>query len=196
MGTTKTKSSTSFQDRSQRLFFALWPDNLLRQQLVDSSALLVQASSGRSVPAENFHITLAFLGNVDARQQACVERMAEAISGPSFEIMLDHFGHWPRPRVLWFAPSEVPEALVSLAKDLNVGAQECGVSMDARPYRPHLTVARKVPRPKDSQILESRRVESVAWTVGRFVLVRSVSALEGERQGVHYEVIREWSLGY
>jgi hypothetical protein len=51
------------QDRPQRLFFALWPDEAVRQRLLlrarqaDSLAL----RQGRVVPYANFHLTLAYL---------------------------------------------------------------------------------------------------------------------------------------
>lgn len=189
MSTPKTKLSdssvSSSQDRPQRLFFALWPDDSLRQQLVSRSKPLVQAVRGRPVPAEKLHITLAFLGNVDARQQACVERMAETIVCPSFELVLDHFGHWSRSRVLWLGSHKTPEPLALLADTLSAGARECGLSLDARPYRSHLTLMRKV-----SRAPENMPAEPLSWSVGRFVLVRSVFV----SQGVSYEVVREWRL--
>ena len=179
-------SECASQDRSQRLFFALWPDDTLRQQLVHRSRPLVQAAHGRPVPAENLHMTLAFLGNVNARQRDCVERMAETIACPSFDLALNCFGHWSRSQVLWFAPRETPEPLTRLVDVLAVGVRECGLSLDARPYRPHLTLARKV-----SSAPENKFVEPITWPVGHFVLVRSVPV----PQGVAYEVVREWPLG-
>lgn len=157
----------------------------MRQQLINCSKPLVQSTPGRPVPAENLHITLAFLGNVDACQQACVERVAESIASPSFEFTLDHSGHWSRSKVLWLAPSEEPEPLTLLADVLSVGARECGLSLDELPYRPHLTLMRKV-----SGVPENSAVEPLLWSADRFVLVRSVSV----PQGVSYEVIREWPL--
>ena len=189
MSAPKTKpcdsSVFSSQDRPQRLFFALWPDDALRQQLSDRSKHLVQTAHGRPVPAENLHITLAFLGNVDARQRDCVERMAETIACPSFDLALNCFGRWSRSQVLRLAPSETPEPLTRLVDMLAAGARECGLSLDARPYRPHLTLARKV-----SAASENSPVEPMTWPVGHFVLLRSVPV----PQGVVYEVLREWPL--
>lgn len=189
MNTPSTKGSGSpvaaSQDRPQRLFFALWPDDAVRQQLASRSAPLVQAVHGRPVPVENLHITLVFLGNVDARQRACVEHMADAIVSPAFELTFDHFGHWSRSRVLWFGSSETPEPLTLLVDRLSVGARGCGLSLDARPYRAHLTLMRKV-----SRAPEMMPVESLSWPISRFVLMRSVP----QPHGVSYELLREWPL--
>jgi 2'-5' RNA ligase len=173
------------QDRTQRLFFALWPEDALRQQLASRTQSLVQDVRGRPVAVENLHITLAFLGSVDAHQRACVERMADAVISPAFEFTLDHFGHWSRSRVLWFGAEETPEPLVLLVDTLTAGARECGLSLDSRPYRAHLTLMRKV-----SRAPEMMPVEPLSWPVSRFVLMRSVF----QPHGVSYEVLREWPL--
>lgn len=145
---------------------------------------------GRPVPTDNLHITLVFLGDIDTDQQACVERMAtgavEELACPPFELMLDHLGHWSRSRVLWLGPAETPEPLVRLADRLADGVRQCGLSVDARPYRAHLTMMRKVSRaPKQLPI------EPLSWSVDGFVLVRSVPV----PQGGCYEIVREWRFG-
>ena len=146
---------------------------------------LASNSNGRPIPAENLHLTLAFLGRTDARQRACVETMVNAIQCPPFELQLNRSGYWPRPRVLWIAPAEMPEALTALAADLHRGAEGCGLRLDARPYRAHITLMRKLTQPaKDTDL------QPLNWPVDRFVLVRS-STLP---QGVKYEVVREWKL--
>ena len=48
----------------ERLFFALWPDEALRQQLAVYPPML-KGCGGRLVVQDNLHITLAFLGSVD-----------------------------------------------------------------------------------------------------------------------------------
>ncbi len=197
----------------QRLFFALWPDQATRQRLAHYCKWLIRSKNqslrGRPVPADNLHITLAFLGNIDARQRACVELIAasirEDVSCPTFELRLDQSGHWSRSRVLWLRPSETPESLARLAGRLQSGARQCGLSLDIRPYRPHLTVARKVSmgrfskdkvskdrisKDKDPQSVENMCAERLRWAVSSFVLVRSIPL----PQGVRYEVLREWQL--
>ncbi|MDT8385348.1 MAG: RNA 2',3'-cyclic phosphodiesterase [Gammaproteobacteria bacterium] len=180
------------RDRPQRLFFALWPDGALRQRLADCGRPLLQAVQGRPVAMENLHITLVFLGDVDAQQQACLEgqatTFAEGLACPPFELRLDQFGHWPRPRVLWLGAGETPAPLSLLVEQLSTGSRECGLSPETRPYRPHLTLMRKVTRVPVG-LLEAP-FAPLSWPVSGFVLVRSVA----RPPGVTYEVLREWSL--
>ena len=172
-------------NKTQRLFFALWPDEELRQQIKRHSKSVLQHGGGRPVKPDNLHFTLAFLGNIDAQQQECVAHLADQIQLSSFEFTVDVAGHWAKPRVLWIGPGEMPEVLVTLATELRAGAIECGIEMDMRPYRAHMTLMRKVARVK-----ESLSVRPFVWHANSFVLVRSVTYQEG----VNYEVIREWSL--
>ncbi len=175
--------------KTERLFFALWPDDALRQQLRESSKPLLDLPAGRPVPAENFHITLAFLGRVDAPQRACVEAVADAIRCPAFSVTLDHAGLWPRPRVLWLAPTEMPVALTTLAAELHRGAEGCGLKLDARPYQAHVTIKRKV-REMPGATAGQVAVPAVRWSAREFVLVRSASG----PQGVVYTPLKRWAL--
>lgn len=184
-GQTSAPGEPVHHEKSQRLFFALWPDPALRAQLAHCRKPLMKLARGRPVPADNLHITLAFLGNVDAQQQRCLEAMASAVVCSAFELTFDQVGCWSRSRVLWLAPSACPEPLSLLAATLHAGATECGLSMDTRPYRSHLTLMRKL-----SRCPEAMTVDPVRWAVSHFALVRSVTLPEGAR----YEVLREWPL--
>lgn len=169
----------------QRLFFALWPDAALRQAIRRHCKALLRHGGGRPVAVENLHITLAFLGTTDARQRGCVERAADAIALPPFELTLDRVGHWPRPRVLWLAPGEQPPALLDLAASLRRGAIACGLRQEARPYRAHLTLMRKVARPP-----AELACRPLVWPIDRFALVVS----ETRPEGVRYTPLRFWPL--
>lgn len=169
----------------QRLFFALWPTDALRQQLKRRCKHLLQHGGGRPVAVENLHITLAFLGSVTAEQRACVEQAADAIQLPRFSLRLDRAGHWSRPRVLWLGASEQPETAVALANGLNAGARDCGLQTDNRPFQAHLTLMRKVAKPP-----ADLSVEPLVWEVDSFTLVQSYTYPEG----VQYTPLRSWPL--
>ena len=84
-----TRSSTSVQ----RLFFALWPDVGCREALAKLARRLLRRHPGKAVPAENYHITLNFLGSVTPPSRACAERVADSISVSPFALSFDHAGH-------------------------------------------------------------------------------------------------------
>lgn len=171
--------------KTERLFFALWPSDEVRQAIKHNCKSLLRHTGGRPVAVENWHITLAFLGSVDAAQRQCVEQVAEAIHLPGFELALDHDGYFPRPRVLWLGARETPEVLKELANTLVKGCGDCGLSLDKRPFKAHLTLKRKV-----NQAPPSNEIKPIAWPVESFALVRSKTLPEG----VQYEVVRTWPL--
>jgi 2'-5' RNA ligase len=178
-------ASAETHSTTERLFFALWPEEDFPRRLHRQCKSLLRHTGGRPVATENLHITLAFLGNVDEQQHQCIEVMAGAVRCPPFELLLDQVGYWPRPRVLWLGASDTPEPLVALAGVLHAGATECGLSLDARPFQAHLTLKRKLDR--EPGVHDFR---PLSWRVDSFVLVRSMTYQEG----VQYEVLREWPL--
>lgn len=139
----------------------------------------------RSVPAHNLHLTLAFLGSVEPPLRSCLERGAGAIACPPFELVLDHAGWFPRPQVYWLGASQPPAALLSLVTALQRAQGDCGVDPETRPFRVHLTVARKVRRRP-----AVGPVEALRWPVDRFVLVSSRTLPEGPL----YQPERTWML--
>jgi 2'-5' RNA ligase len=175
----------------QRLFFALWPGETERkhlqqcQQLKSFTDSLQGHPGSRAVFPGNFHITLAFLGNVNADQRACVEQTANGLQCSPFKLTIDTADYWHKPRILWVGPSEVPDALVTLATELRDGAIECGVQMDMRPYNAHVTLMRKIAR-----LPEGLAIHPFTWVAKHFVLIESTTRPEG----VRYEVINQWPL--
>ena len=170
---------------TQRLFFALWPDDVLR----DGMALLVRdhvRKLGKPVRRDNLHITLLFLGSVDGPKRLCVEAAAGSIRSQSFTLELDRLTWWPRPRVVCAAASRPPTAMLALVEQLKRTCGECGFEPERRPYRAHLTLARKVARG-----LSSTAVEAPAWHVRDFCLVESRTL----STGAEYSVLRSWPLG-
>lgn len=170
--------------KKQRLFFALWPEPDQRQELLDRLALLDECP-GRRMEAGNLHLTLAFLGNVNAETRTCLEEAATAIRLPPFTITLNHFGYWQQPRVVWLGTSDVPAGLAYLVGALEETMRNCGLKPESRPYRPHVTLLRKA---RGKPGVED--VPEMNWRAEGFALVLS----ESTPQGVRYRVLRQWDL--
>lgn len=101
----------------------------------------------RWVDPGNIHLTLKFLGNVDAgltgRITAVVE---EAVRGlHPFHISVGGLGVFPNPRrvqVVWVGLSGEVERLARLQKRIEAGLIPLGFAAESRSFTPHLTLAR------------------------------------------------------
>lgn len=166
----------------RRVFFALWPGETTRRELLRTTRTAVRRSGGRATPPGNLHITLAFLGPLTKKD---LETVVEVPPIPSREFMieLDTLGHWSRSRVLWLGATQVPGELVQLERNLWDALVAVGFERERRPYHPHVTLARKA-RSVDTP------VHSVVWPVSKLGLVES---RPGARHSV-YEVLREWAF--
>lgn len=176
-----SNSRQSATGRSQRLFFALWPDRQVRLALLQRYADLdASLKQGRPLDMENLHMTLHYLGNTTATQKDCFIAQSRGMVCKPFTVELNQFGFFPRAAVSWIAPTHAPPALLNLYQDMAVALASCGYVSEQRPYQPHITMARKV---KCDQ--QARRLEPINWVVDDFVLVQSVST----GQGVQYRVL-------
>lgn len=137
------------------------------------------------MPLENLHITLAFLGSVDADIQGCLEQRLDAIDASPFTLRMDELGFWRRPQVVWLGASETPGELAELVVGVKQAMLACGLEPDSRPFQTHLTLMRKARhRPDDNS------PPRMNWPVHDFVLVASDTLPEGAR----YTVLHRWPL--
>jgi len=166
-----------------RLFFALWPDDDMRKSL---SALAQDAQldcGGRATSDDKVHLTLFFLGDVDARRAVAVEGAADRVRGEFFDLTLDRIGYWRHNRIVWAGATYQPPALSVLVTRLSAGLAAEGVESEGRPYVPHLTLVRNAERKPALAVIEPH-----PWHVRDFVLVQSMPT----RGGVRYQVLRTW----
>jgi RNA 2',3'-cyclic 3'-phosphodiesterase len=168
----------------ERLFLALWPDAKVRARCAQL-AHAAGAHNGKPVPAENLHITLCFLGAVDAPTRSCIESALQEVRAAPVTLILDRLGYFPKPRVLWLGAAQVPEPLSALACTIDRLARGCGVSTDTRPFVAHMTVQRKA-----NKAPALPEIEPVPWLVTTFALVKS----ETLSTGAVYTVLRTWPL--
>ncbi len=169
---------------TRRLFFALWPGDTVRAAL-DKTGQTLTGKRIRRIAADNLHLTLAFPGSVPASIQICLEQQAAAIRVTPFALTINHAGCFPRPRILWIGPEEVPAGLCELAGALRQVLVDCGISPESRAFQAHMTVARKY-----SQGVPERPFAPIDWPVSDFCLVESVAT----ENGVRYLPLRSWPL--
>lgn len=168
---------------NERLFFALWPPEAVQRRMAEVGDAALHGR-GRRTPTHNLHLTLLFLGELEAEARACIESVADALESPPFTLVLDRFGHFPRPQVAWVGTEEAPRPLIDLVGGLARGLRRCGLPPPRRAFRAHVTLARKVRR------AHARPIDPIEWPVERFTLVRSTLTSEGAQ----YDTVRDWPL--
>lgn len=168
----------------RRLFLALWPSVAEQQQ----TAKLAEAiPGGRRINPANIHLTLIFLGATGAERMRCYLEALAGIEAPSLTLILDRLGYWPKPRILWLGSSRTPPALTALVAELNRRLAACGFAPETRPFRAHITLARKFPGPLPA----GQPVEPISWSISQFALVESTNHQDGTR----YQVLNRWPIG-
>jgi RNA 2',3'-cyclic 3'-phosphodiesterase len=175
---------------TQRLFFALWPGEEGREALAHATAKAVRHSGGRAVPPANFHVTLAFLGSVLQRRVPEVKRLgtraaADCPQQRPLELRFESLAHWPRQQILCaMAAEENPVASV-LAAALKDAAAAAGFTPDLKPFRTHVTLARKVSHaPRECTLRE------ILWRFESFALIDSRT----DSEGPVYSVLESYPL--
>jgi 2'-5' RNA ligase len=134
---------------------------------------------------DNFHVTLAFLGNVALENIAPLEKRVSGVRCAGFSIQLDWISQAPFQGMIWAVPGKVPLELSELVRKLRGVIAEPGFRADTRSYRPHVTLVRKF-----RGSLQSLRIQPLAWQVSGFTLVEVMLCAEGSV----YTVIRSWPL--
>lgn len=129
-----------------RAFIALDIPPILREDVAALARQLKTSVKGRFVPRKNYHVTIAFLGNVTERELAgAMLALDEAASRfAPVELAPDGLGKFGRANdaTLWLGFTQDP-ALMELAAFVRAGLDDAGVSFDAKPFLPHLTIARR-----------------------------------------------------
>lgn len=122
-----------------RLFVAVDLPPLLKAEL---DRLQEGLPGARWVSPDQLHLTLRFIGEVDAATMARLIAALREVCSPSFTLSLKGIGHFGRPaRVLWVGLCASPE-LVELHHRISRALAECGLPPEERPFSPHITLAR------------------------------------------------------
>ncbi len=185
-----------------RLFVAVIPPDHVLSELaaaVTPLAGLAGADGLRWTPQESWHLTLAFLGEVDdATLPRLTERLARAAHRhPPLTLRLSGGGRFG-DRALWAGVAGDVRPLSRLAQSVTAGALRSGIRIDDdHPFRAHLTLARnRATTPLRPYADTLSPFEGTPWTADRFHLVHSRPPLPGiPGAQPHYEPLQGWPLG-
>jgi len=168
--------------RSQRLFLALWPDDVVRRQLANHASQWTWSAGSVQYQPDDWHVTLHFIGQVAADQ---VDEVCSRVNVPllPFELVLDQPTLWSQGLAVLCA-SAVPAPLIQLHAQLGRALQGLDLPVDTRPYLPHVTLARRA-----EGACAPSTCTPVRWGVRGYAMV--VSTREREQR---YRVLRVYGL--
>jgi len=163
-----------------RVFFALWPDDDTRARL---GKLQSRFADGRRIPASNFHLTLAFLGEQPAERVAALRSFPMRWTGFDCMLTLDKLGYFARQRVIWAGCTAAPDCLLQLQEDLMAAVDAQGITLPERAavFIPHVSLLR------NAVCVPSPEMPAIRWRAQKMVLAQSVTG----QGGVCYRVLAE-----
>jgi len=143
---------------------------------------------------DQWHITLAFLGEVDETEARFLREGLKDVVAEPFAMEVGGIGvfpHWGNPRVFWAGIDDHP-AMQRLYDRLWVVLRERGVVPDGKPFHPHLTLGRikRFLDPGDKKLLQAVSIPRRSVSVVDFHLYRS----ELHPDGARYTKIQTYPL--
>lgn len=210
-------------EAARRLFLALWPEESDQLKMESSTRAALQSlhPPTRPVPAGNLHVTLVFIGSVEEGRMALLRSLAERVSlqacaaqlGESagaqrtaaVQLVFERIAYWKKADVLCALTDETSKSAqattaAALADRLRSGLLDDGFAVDLKPFRPHVTLARKVVLNREAPSHPAHAAHStrasdltmapVTWRFTQFALIDSRT----DPNGALYSVLARWPL--
>lgn len=172
-----------------RVFFAIWPDCAAQAQMAGlTKRLSLSLCNGRDMKAENIHLTLVFVGEIEPNTLEALRMVADGIKGSvvrAFDFAVEEIRYWKHKRIVYAAPTSAPRELLDLVNALSSGLAAAGFSLEQRVYAPHITLMRNASCQTVPQL-----AAPIVWQVREWMLVTS----EQTSDGSVYTPISRWPL--
>lgn len=168
-----------------RLFFAIDLPLELKKQLIEIQGSCKEIANS-PVAAQNFHITLSFLGSVNDSQLETILDNFKALTMPAFEIQLNHFVFFNQSKVLAISLLDSQQHLLNCKKQIEKQLTQFRLfNFDKKNFIPHITLFRQVEEPPKESLHFDTKIK-----VNRVNLMLS----QQNKSGVFYEQIESWPL--
>lgn len=179
-----------------RLFVAVTPpDGVLDRVDAATARVREEWDTLRWAGREQWHITLAFYGELDDARLPPLARRLERAAGrvAPLDLALTGAGTFPDAagaQVLWAGVQGDLRGLKRLAAAAAAAGRRVGAPTDRKPFRPHLTLAR-CRRPTDLRALVAGLdgFDGGTWRAGKLLLIRSHPG-----PVPRYETLSDWPL--
>ena len=127
-----------------RLFFALQLAPGQNAALAAQVAPLAAQLGAQASPAENLHATLCFVGELEDARLDALRAAVAGLRGRPVMLCFDALEYWEAPKILCATSSRDSSSASELSMALGEAAVAAGFSPDIKPFRAHVTLARKI----------------------------------------------------
>ncbi len=178
-----------------RLFIAIpLPEVVIEELSAISNRLRSDHDGLRWSSPESWHITLQFLGNTSPEQYGCVAARLGELRFPRISVALEELGVFDRAGV-FFASVAVAPQLLMLQQRVTAATAYCGFVPEARPFHPHVTLARAKGERRGHSLRELRtkinhQPDFTSFVAGEFLLYEAFLGPTGSR----YEIRERFQL--
>ncbi len=166
------------QPKKQRLFFALVPPESIKKDIIQfTNNFKIINSNVKVMPKEKLHITLFFLGDVDAAVVPKIVKNVKKIKLEPFFVHLDYLGYFSNSRVFWMGCNHIPKKLLLLVNQIEQALQQVEnldydfIINKKNKYTPHVTLYKKLAL-GDITVLNNAS-PNLTWDINSFCLLRS-----------------------
>jgi len=182
-------NSSHKPEYSRRIFFALWPAqgirDVLKKNTMSAMKYFLNENTVRKVPIHNWHLTLAFVGNVRNEILGCCLEQGGQVTANTFSMTLNNFDYFDKSKIIWLGCDQNPTGWYELVNKLNEVLSRCGYKPDRVHPVPHMTILRKAKRP-----IAASQFDPVVWNIHEFALIESATT----DKGTLYSVVKRWPL--
>jgi 2'-5' RNA ligase len=187
-----------------RAFIAIGLPDELKQKLARLEAELKRDAPPaiKWVKPESIHLTLKFLGNIDAGTTGAITGAMEASTRgiTPFRLSVKGLGAFPnlkRVQVVWVGIDGELEPLKQLHRQLEQNLTPLGFTPESRPFAPHLTLARLGDRARPDERQELGSLIAAAGFEGGSIEAKSLSLMQSQltREGAIYNRLSLVKLG-
>lgn len=173
-----------------RLFTALKVFSELRGQL---AALPRKGLDAKWTHPDDYHITLRFLGDIDESRLPDIQEALDRVRRPAFTVEAGGLAAFDnKKQAILHAKVLSARKLETLCADIGDRLAPLGFDFGARPFVPHVTLARvKGMRGVEDYIARHGRMVAARWEARAFYLMRSVAP---DNAGRRYTILQTIEL--
>lgn len=175
-----------------RVFYAVEFHEEIKDYIYEKQQIIKKYSTkGNFTRKENIHLTMQFIGEIKHDE---IGKLSKALDNAlkeknSFTIDINNIGKFERKGgdIVWLGVQKI-EKLKTIYNNLGENLHEVGYKTDTRPYKPHITIGRKVIFNEDFEDIKKE------IDVNKSVSITKLSLMESTRINRILKYVPKYSI--